>query len=169
MGAGKALAIISGILVLVATFITSWFTVAGQNAYGIGLLNNIMGMFTDASTMATAWGIPAFVPYILGGLFILFLISWLFLLIGAKSRALAIIGSLMPLLLGYAIVAGYFGIPPDFMPYVEPFLASDSLVAGIIPYNLGLMTSNGVTLNLGAFLLLGGGFLGLISGIMGRD
>ena len=84
MGAGKALAIIAGILVIVATFITSWFTVLlSGSAYGIGLLKNLTGMFTNADALGVSWGVPSFVSYILGGMYILFLISWIFILIGA--------------------------------------------------------------------------------------
>ena len=164
---GKKLAQVSGILVLLATFNLSWFSVSGQPAHGLGLLNNIGGMFTNPNAMATAWGIPTFVPYILGGLFLFFLVSWLFLLIGAKNRACVIIGSLMPLILGWVVIVGYFSIPPNFMPYVQPFLGTE-LIPGIIPFNLGLMTSGLVTLNIGAFILIGGGILGFISGCMSR-
>ncbi len=164
---GKGLAIVAGILVLLATFILSWFSVLGVPAHGLGLLNNIGGMFTNAEAMATAWGIPAFVPYILGGLFLFFLVSWLFLLIGAKSRACAIIGSIMPILIGWAVIAGYFGIPPDFMPYVAPFLDSE-MIPGIIPFSFSLMSTGSVSLNLGTIILIGGGIIGFISGCMSR-
>ena len=164
---GKGLALISGILVLLATFTLSWFSVSGTRAHGLGLLNNIGGMFTNADAMATAWGIPAFVPYILGGFFLYFLVSWGILFIGVKSRACAIIGSLMPILIGWAVIAGFFGIPPDFMPYVQPFLGAE-MIPNIIPLSLGLMTTGGVTLNLGAFILIIGGILGFVSGCLRR-
>lgn len=164
---GKGLAIVSGIVVLLATFLLSWFSVSGQTAHGLGLLNNIGEMFTNPEAMAIAWGIPAFVPYILGGFFLFFLVSWLFLLIGAKSRTCAIIGSLMPIFIGWAVIAGYLDIPPDFMPYVQPFLGIE-MIPGIIPFSLGLMTDGVVTLNIGAFILISGGILGFVSGCMSR-
>ena len=168
MGAGKGLTIVAGILVLVATFLLSWFSVSGVPAHGLGLLNNIGGMFSNAEGMATAWGIPGFVPYILGGVFLFFLVSWLLILIGTKSRATAIIGSILPIFLGWAVIAGYFGIPPDFMPYVAPFLG-DEMIPGIIPYSLVLMTNSSVvSLNLGSIILIAGGILGFISGCMKR-
>lgn len=99
--------------------------------------------------------------------FLFFLVSRLILLLGAKSRACAIIGSLMPILIGWGAIAGYFGIPPDFMPYVQPFLGTE-LIPGIISFSLGLMTDGIVTLNLGAFVLISGGILGFVSGFMSR-
>lgn len=165
---GKGLAIVAGILVLLATFVLSWFSVSGVPAHGLGLLNNIGGMFTNPDAMATAWGIPAFVPYILGGVFLFFLVSWLLVFIGVKSRASAIIGSVMPILLGWAVLAGYFGIPPNYAPYVSPFLGAP-LIPGIIPYSLGLMTTGAVTLNIGSFILIAGGILGFVSGLLRRD
>ncbi len=165
---GKTLAIVAGILVVVATFITSWFSVLGTPAHGLGLLNNIGVMFTSPEVMANAWGIPSFVPYILGGVFLFFLVSWLLIFIGTKSRACAIIGAIMPIFMGWAVIAGYFNIPPDLMQYTYVFLGSE-MVPGVIPFSLPLMTVGSVSLNLGAFLLMGGGILGFISGCMRRQ
>ncbi len=165
---GKSLAIVAGILVIVATFITSWFSVSGVPAHGLGLLNNIGAMFTTPEVMATLWGIPTFVPYILGGLFLFFLVSWLLILIGAKSRATAIIGSIMPLLMAWAVIGGFYSVPPNLMQYIYVFLGSE-MVPGIIPFSLPLMTAGSVSLNLGAILLGGGGVLAFISGCLPRN
>jgi len=171
MGAGKGLSILAGILIIVATFVLSWFTVAGpEYAYGIGLAKNIMGMFTDAATLATSWGVETFVIYIVAVVYILFLVSGILVLIGAKVRALAIIGAIVPILLCYAIIAGALNIPPDFYPYISVFLDSEPLLTGIIPFDLPLAPANAsATVSLGTYVLLAGGVLGLIGGIMGRD
>lgn len=165
---GKALAIIAGIIVLIGTFFTSWFSIGGENAHGIGLLKNVLEVYSNPGPMATSWGIPAFVPYIIATTFILFLIAWVFLFIGASSRFFAIFGSILTLLIAIAVFMGNFNIPDDFSTYTAIFMDSEDVIPGIIPFNLGLITSGVATINLGAILLLSGGILGLISGVKGR-
>jgi len=175
MDTGKILSINGGVLVLVSTFLLAWFTVGAQYAYGVNLIMNITTMFTPAGALALSlsWGVPIFVSYIVGGFYILFLISGILILIGVKIRALAIIGAIMPLLLCYAIIAGSLSVPPDFYPYISVFLG-DALVDGIIPFNLGIGPSTTTALgpvivSLGTYILLAGGVVGLVGGIMGRS
>ena len=178
--AGKGLAIISGVLVLVSTFFLSWFSIAGEFGSGIGLILNLIdtgspfNMFTNAAGIAASWdpAVPFFAIYIVGGCYIFFLFSGIFQLIGAKSRIMAIIGSLMPLMLSAAIISGgiqtLMGIPeanpPNVIFYVGMFLSDQ--IGGFIPYNLTLWPG---PVSLGAYVMLAGGILGLISGFIRRD
>ena len=161
MGAGKALAVIGGLLVIVATFLLSLFASGGQFASGINLVMNIMTLFTGAAEI---------MDWVFVVIFIIFLLSGIFILIGVKSRALAIIGAIVPLVLSIFIILGPLGILADFYSYFDVMLG-DQLVAGIIPYDLGLWPSDAAlgTVSVGTYILLVGGLLGLISGFMSRD
>jgi len=178
--AGKILAIISGILGIVGTFILSWFSMAGQFGSGLGLILNLIdpaspfNMFTNAAGIAASWdpAVPFFAIYIVGGFYIFFLLSWIFQLIGAKSRVMAIIGSLMPIAMAGAIIGGgiqaLMGIPeaspPNAIFYVGMFL-SDQL-GGAIPFDLALGPG---PVSIGTYVLLASGLLGLVSGFMKRN
>jgi len=110
MAAGKILSLLAGILTIVATFFLSWIPEAltpGYYVYGIGIVNNLPGMFTNADALGLTLGIPGFAIYIVAGLLIVFLISGIFQIIGMKSRVLAIIGSIFVLLIG--VLTHHFG------------------------------------------------------------
>ncbi|MHA1191780.1 MAG: hypothetical protein ACTSP9_05725 [Promethearchaeota archaeon] len=172
MGKRTVLGLISGIIILAATFLLTWFTVGSEDASGIGLIKNISDYFTNAESIASSWGVPSFVLYIVGGCYILFLASGIIMLFGSKSRVAAIIGSLMPIGMGAAILFGSLDMPADIITYVGVFLDSVGIIPGIIPYTLELGPSGAVslaTVALGTYVLLGGGILGFVSAFMDRD
>ena len=172
MEKGPIFSLISGIVVILATFFLTWFTVGALDASGIGLIKNISDIFVDAATTAGAWGVETFVIYIVGGVYILFLASGVLLLIGVNSRVLAIIGSLLPIGMAAAILFGSLDMPADIITYVGVFLDADGIIPGIIPYTLELGPSGAVstaTVALGTYVLLVGGILGFISGFLERD
>lgn len=156
MGGGKALAIISGIFVLVATFVLTW---GGGYQNGLVVIPSFMSLLSDLSLMGILRLVVA----------LLVLIAGVLILIGAKVRALAIIGAILPLFIGITLLLNAFGmnlIPAVVYDFIDlsTFEKSYVLVPGIIPltmFNLGF--------SLGFVLLLSGAVLGLISGIMGRD
>jgi hypothetical protein len=160
MGAGKALAVIGGLLVIVATFLLTLYASGGQFASGINLVMNIMTLFSATDI----WG------WVFVVVFIIFLLSGILILIGVKSRALAIIGALVPLVLSIFIILGPLGILSDMYSYFGPMLG-DQLVPDIIPFDLQLWPSDVAlgTVSLGTYILLVGGLFGLISGFMSRD
>ena len=85
MAAGKVLALISGIITLVATFLLSWVSInvpPVYYAYGIGIVKNLLPMFTNAEGLGTQLGIPGFAIYIIAGISIAFLASGILQLIG---------------------------------------------------------------------------------------
>ncbi|MFX1572604.1 MAG: hypothetical protein ACFFB0_07640 [Promethearchaeota archaeon] len=168
MGAGKVLCILGGIISIVSTFILSWISldIGGTDyfAYGIGVVKNLMNMFTDAETLGTTLGIPGFAIYIIAVILIIFLISGIFQIIGVKSRAMAIIGSIFVILVGVLIFLGAFNVV-DAPAWVENIFGdSEPLVEGIIPFDLPLGP-----VSLGTYILLAGGVLGLIGGIIGPE
>jgi hypothetical protein len=92
--------------------------------------------------------------------FIVFLLSGIFILLGVKSRILAIIGSLFAIGVGvYFMLVFYLGVPFEISQFAFVFL-DFAIVEGILPlsFNFG-------TISVGPILLLGGGVIGLIGGI----
>ncbi len=176
MGAGKILIIFGAILTLVSTFFLSLVTVdmpgailwleAGLN-YGNGMnfFMHITYLFTDTGTVATQFGLPVYLIYIIIVLLIFFVISGVIQLIGIKSRAAAIIGSIMPLFIGIIIILGSFMTTlPAILAGFGSFQLDSALVAGIVPFDLPL---GGISL--GAYLLVAGGALAFIGGIIGTS
>ena len=167
MAAGKILSLLAGILTIVATFFLSWVpevVTPGYYVYGIGIVNNLPGMFTNADALGLILGIPGFAIYIIAGILIVFLISGVLQLIGIKSRAFAIIGSIFVLLIGILTLLGVLNVVINLLWVENIFGAPAPLVAGIIPYDLALGPAS-----LGLYVLIAGGALGLIAGFMGRD
>ncbi|MFX0105957.1 MAG: hypothetical protein ACFE75_10765 [Candidatus Hodarchaeota archaeon] len=149
MGAGKIFCILGGIVTLLATYL---FSFAGS-FYGIGFIMNIPTAFlSDVLTIVMAV------------VFIIFLLAGLFIILGVKSRALAIIGSLFAIVIGIYFVLTFFAVLPVEIGQFADLFDYPPLVANIIP--LDVMIGS---VGLGTYLLLGGGVLGLIGGIMGTD
>jgi hypothetical protein len=166
MKTGKLLAVIGGLITIFATFAMTWFEVAGVYASGIAIALGISDTFTNAATIAASWGggVPTFVIYIVEGCYLLMLISGLLMLFGGASRALAIIGSFMPLAISIASIAGSLSpFPENVLDYIS-MLASDSAKWGIFPFHVPL----GGVLSLGSIVLLLGGLMGLISAFFPR-
>ncbi len=163
MGAGKIFCILGGILALVASLFFSFYSfelIPGTTEYGfgIGLFMNFAAIFESADILAI----------ILGILYAIGVISGIFILIGAKSRAIAIIGSIFALLLGILLLVRFgleinlgFDISSSLLFFWEV-----PIIDGIIPFDLPLGLG---TISLGTVLLIGGGVLGLIGGIMGSS
>jgi uncharacterized membrane protein YphA (DoxX/SURF4 family) len=168
---GKILTAIGGILVIVATFFLTWITSGSTIYYGLNFVMNLTTMFTDAGTWASNLGFSgmSFVTYIFAIVYILFILSGIFLLIGIKVRALSIVGAIFPLVLGVFMLLFYtFGIAlgPVTQSIFSPFGGSFQIVDGIIPYGL---TLDFLSLDLGALILLVGGIIGLVSGFFERE
>lgn len=150
MGAGKIFCILGGIVTLLATYLFS-FTVF---FFGIGFILNIPTLFLSGDILIIVMTI----------IFIIFLLAGLFIILGVKSRALAIIGSIFAIVVSlYFILTIYGVLPPEVGQFIIMFLHVP-LVPNIIPLDVMLGS-----VGLGTYLLLGGGVLGLIGGIMGPD
>ena len=168
MGAGKILSIIAGIITLLSTFLLVWFTgtmgLETWGAHGAGLAMVMIKMFTEAATYEIAMSVPIWAVYIIAVGVILFLIAGLFQLIGAKVKALAIIGSLFPLALGVIVILGTFDVVPGMMDNLAFMLSDLEFEADVLPFDFPL-----ASISIGTYGLLAGGLLGLISGFMSRE
>ncbi len=162
MGAGKILSIFAGIITILSTYLLVWFTGSGWGAHGVGLFLNVIDIFQDPATYNM--GIPIWAVYIVAAGAILFLIAGLLQLIGAKSKAMAIIGSLFPLTLGVIVILGAFNLSPGILTYLDFCLNPLEFVPGVLPFNYEL-----AGVSIGSYGLLAGGLLGLISGFMSRE
>ncbi len=154
MGAGKIFCILGGIVTLLATFLFSFADAAPFYLYYIGLLRNLGTWFGT--------GDPLIIVMVV--LFLIFMLSGLFILLGIKSRALAIIGAIFAIVVGvYFMLALYGVLPFEAAQFILLFM-NDALVDGFVPLAVPLGDAS-----LGTYLMLGGGVLGLIGGIMGTD
>jgi small neutral amino acid transporter SnatA (MarC family) len=174
---GKLLCLIGGLITLVTTFLFAWFFVdEGGNQYyghGLGVLFSLPTTFGNAEAIALSWGagVPTFAIYIVGGALIVFLFSWLLILLGIKNRVVPIIGGLIIAGMSLAIIFGPFSVPPNILDYVSIF---SSEAWGVFPFNIpigpvGTTVGGSVGVSLGTYLLLGGGVLGIIGGFLPRD
>jgi hypothetical protein len=157
MGAGKILCIIGGIVTLLATFLFSFASIAPAHFYYIAFLMNFSAYF-DVLTV---------VQIIFVILFLIIMVSGVFILIGMKVRALAIIGGILAIFMGvYWLLTIYV----DWWLEIESLVllfADLAIVEGFIPLAVPLDPATGMAL--GTILFLAGGVLGLIGGIMGPD
>jgi len=97
-------------------------------------------------------------------IFIIFLLSGIFILIGGKSRVLAVIGSLFAIGVGvYFILVFYIGVSFEISQFAFVFL-DFAIVEGILPLNINIGT-----VSVGPILVLGGGVIGLIGRIIDTD
>jgi hypothetical protein len=150
VGARKISYIIGGLMTLISTyFFTFHLYFPGVHFYGIGFIMNIPSFFTSGDILVIIMAI----------VIIMFLLSGVFILIGLKSRTLAIIGSLLCIVGGvYFILVFYMGIS-GIDQFAFMFLNLE-LIGGIIPFNIPIGT-----VSVGPSLVLAGGLLGLIGGI----
>jgi hypothetical protein len=171
MGAGKILSIISGVLLLAATFLLDLGTsVADNYVYGVGIVNIAELFGAGGDTIVSNLGAADWVKYIIAIGVILFIASGVFLLIGAKSRVFSILGSLLPILLGLSLLLIAVDVDVGFFNDVstvasEALLTDTAIVAGTLPYYLEISTIG----TLAGLIILVAGVLGLVSGILSRE
>jgi len=148
MGSGKIFCILGGIVTLLATYLFSFTTFI----FGLGLVMNMTTWFQTGNTLIIIMTI----------VFLIFLFAGLFIILGVKSRAIAIIGSVFAIAVAVYFMLSFYGVLPiEISQFVIIFLHIP-LVPNIIPLDVMIGT-----VGLGTYLLLGGGVLGLIGGIMG--
>jgi hypothetical protein len=162
MGTGKIFCILGGIVTLVAMYIFSFGDfpfLPGTYFYSIGFMLNIPNIFGSGQIL---WIILAIVG-------IIFLVSGIFIILGVKSRVIAIIGSIFAIGMGvYFILTIFLVLPAEAGQFIALFLYP-ALVDGIVPFHFGLGSTAFGSVGLGSYLLVGGGVLGLIGGIIGPD
>ncbi|HEC40668.1 MAG TPA: hypothetical protein ENI29_20670, partial [bacterium] len=129
MGASKIYFLIGGLVTLLATFLFSFHTYfPGVDIYGIGFLMNIPALFTSGDILVIIMTI----------VFIIFLLSGIFILLGVKSRVVAIIGSIFAIgVSGYFIFVFYIGM---LDPQFAFMFLDDAIIEGILPLNIPIGT-----------------------------
>ncbi|MFX0001077.1 MAG: hypothetical protein ACFE9Q_03670 [Candidatus Hodarchaeota archaeon] len=170
MESGKITSLLAGIITIIATYVFSWYTMdippnipPTFYSNGLGIINNIPSMFTNASALGILLGMPGFAVYIVAGFLIFFLASGIIQIIGIKSRAVAIVGSLMPIGLGIALFFTSGNIL-DRIIWIENVFGTNSPL-GIFPLQI---VPNEIV-DIGGYLLLIGGGLGIVSVFLPRD
>ncbi|HMF34199.1 MAG TPA: hypothetical protein VKK79_22430 [Candidatus Lokiarchaeia archaeon] len=157
--AGKALTVISGILVLLVTWVFAIGYYNGNPIYAIGGFLNISTIFGNGSDLGLL------ITMIIG---LLVMISGILILIGVKARALAIIFGIVVMLPGIGLILEtYAGL--IFGAYLSGGLLawSGPAVAGFYPVVLSLITSNGNWIVMIGFPVLG--LLSIIGGAINKD
>ena len=155
MGAGKDFRIIGAALIILSQYLLVFYIV------GAGLFWSGINGWINIPTIIGTIDLPAIVYLILD---ILFLLAGIIVILGRWG---AIIGSIIPLLLGLNIITVSLGssIGYDLMGVFSNILAGNTeLVAGVIPFSFDI--SN---MQLGAILLLAGSIFALIGGILGGE
>jgi len=170
MSAGKGFSIAGGVLILIATYLLSWYSldIAGITyyAYGVNGLGGLANMFVHPEAYGGAVGMEPAVTYVFAGLFIWFLVSGVLALIGAKVRGFSFAGATMPIIIGTVIILAPFGGPTTLiMEYITAFEGPVFLVHNIIPFTIELESFQ---LSIGTYVLILGGFFTLLSGFMKR-
>ena len=153
--AGKILALLGGILVLIGTFALSLFQPApGVHVYGIQGILNIATIWTGG-----VWGIVAAVGYCL------YLLAFLMILIGIKIRVLAFIGALFPIAAAtFVFLGGVWAVP---LGYLATFQGGAAIWT-YIPLSFPSLLFMG-SIDLGTWVVGVGGLLALVSAFLSRD
>lgn len=170
MGAGKILILIGALLTLVSTFFFTLFEILFTGAYasGLGFVFNIPTILSSADGYAITMDVEVIVVYILAIVYIVFILSGILQLVGLASRAVAIIGSILPLAVGVLILLINLGIL-DMIGYTQLFW-DVPIVDGVLPFNIAIGPTSAVAItSLGTYTLLAGGVLGFVGGIIGTS
>jgi len=168
---GKIFIILGALLSILGTYVFAIYDLTGDVGSGIGFILNTIGgglkdptLFAGASTYATDLNIDVWLFYLLLGVFLIFLAAGVLQLIGMKSRVAGLIFSLFPLGVGLMFVfltyTDFLGIKSEFFQVF--FLGEHYGNSFPVLIDLG-------GLALGAYLLVGGGALGLISTFLPRE
>ena len=154
MRSGKSFCIFGGLLVLVATYFLTFSQWHMTYSYGLGLILNLGPIFEQGDIE----------NIIIAIIFVIFLFSGFLLILGVKSRATAIIGSLFAIGMGIFIIYIHYEavLSVPFSKFL--FFTELPLVEGIYPLHIAIDR-----VGLGTYVLLGGGVIGLIGGILGTS
>ena len=152
MGFGKILTLLGGLITIVATYVLAFYAFPPFYGWGIGAWLNVVSIFTSGDIMVI----------IIEVIIVLFLLAGLFQLIGVKSRALGIIGSLLALGGFIYFMLIEFSLISSSAIYALLFVGN---ALGPLPFHIGV----GSFASLGTYVLAGGAVLGLIGSFAGRD
>jgi hypothetical protein len=164
---GNVLSIVAGIITLVTTYLFSWYITTWNGAtvyaYGVAAWQNVLQMLSNPSGFGSSRGMQAWIVIILAIVLIIFLISGVIQMAGLNSSSAAIVGSILPILVGLMFFLYSVNvITDDWQNLVSIFWSSEEIIADIFPLTLKFA---GYPATVGTYLLLIGGFLGLIGGL----
>ncbi|MFX0017616.1 MAG: hypothetical protein ACFFBT_05585 [Promethearchaeota archaeon] len=165
MKSGQVLALLSGIITLLGTFVFAIYGLTGIVAgSGIGFITNLGDLFSNADAIALFLGFDVWIIYLLTILFLIFLASGILQMLGVKSRVLGFIFSLFPLVVGFMIIIFFYTdiLGPTTAVFTLYFAGEHFGDFFPIIVNLG-------DVGLGAYLLVSGGVLGIIGTFLPRD
>lgn len=164
MKSGGILALLSGIITLLGTYVIAIYGITGIVGSGIGFILNLGDLFANAETIATALAAPVwwYFIYLIG--FIVFLASGALQIVGMKNRFVSLVFSLFPLAVGlmffFIAYTDILGIKSLFFAFVFAGEQYGNIFPFLVP--LG-------DLALGTYILIAGGVLGIVSVFLPRD
>lgn len=163
MKSGRALALLSGIITIIGTYVLAVSSSITGVSSGIGFITNLTALFADPAGLAASIGVEIWVYFILVALFIIFLAAGVLQIIGMANRAISFIFSLFPLAIGLMF---FFLTYTDFLGIKSAFFQTyfeAAPIGGIFPFYVPLGD-----LGLGTYVLIAGGVLGIISVFLER-
>ena len=166
--AGKILALLGGILVIVGTYFFTLGEVIVDTSYfwGVGGILNLGAVFQYATSGAS----DAWQAWIVGIVIIIYLISGLIILLGIKSRIAALFGSLVPLAISVIFILAIFGVSVLGMYGLYfLFLGSEPVIANVFPFTFEYPSLAPGGLGWGAMMVALGSLLALISVFLTRE
>ncbi|MFX0000969.1 MAG: hypothetical protein ACFE9Q_12275 [Candidatus Hodarchaeota archaeon] len=173
MANGKIFCIIGGLLTLISTFILAfgYVPITGFGFFGIGFITNMDNIFEDTFSYSILFGGQEIVVYILFVILLIFLVSGFIQLAGIKSRAAAIIGSILPIFISLVFISDFYDVLfPEPLTNITSFFWDLAIAEGVFPVHIPAGTIGmSMQVSLGTYLLLGGGILGVIGGIIGIE
>ena len=164
MKSGQVLALLSGIITILGTYVIAVYGSTGFVGSGIGFINNLGLLFTNAESYAAGLGSPIWWYYIYVIGFIVFLAAGVLQIVGMKKRVISLIFSLFPLAVGlmffFLAYTDILGIKSLFFGWFFGGVQYGNIFPFLVP--LG-------DLALGTYVLIAGGALGIISVFLPRD
>lgn len=164
LGAGKVLAVVAGILTILGTFVFASFTILSAVGSGLGFIENLDLLFSNAQNYANSLNIHIILYWVIIAAFLVFLGSGFLQLVGVKSRAAIFIFSLFPLAVGMIFILLTY---TEFLGNKSTFFTiffSGEYYGDFYPILIELGD-----LALGTYLLIGGGVLGIVSALLPRE
>lgn len=169
MGKGKNIIFIGGILTLIGTYLFTWYEfsyITVQYATGIGGINNFLDLLFPSSFYVKRLDLDRWIIQVIAILMLFFLISGILQLIGKKNRIVGLVGSIMPLLMGLALVlGGAISLLGFFLRYLEIYGTTEYLIEGVFPIHIVIYGRAAI----GSFVVLVGGILGLIGALISKE
>ncbi len=164
MNIGKLLPILGGILTLFAMYFFTLFAVFADFSYVIGGFTTFSSVIVNTSTHAANLGVGEWVIYLILVAYVIFAITGFIQLGGVRSKLAAIIGSVIPLLVGIILmINGFTGVLHGFRYAMEMFIGPP---VNEIYFPIHLELGN---LGIGLYLMIVGSLLTFISVFLKRE